>query len=178
MLKIVHIPHPVLTSPVKTVTQIDNKIIKLIKEMEETLKVQKDPEGVGLAAPQVGENLAIFIIRPNPDSIIKAFINPKIIQTQNNTEGNKKHGTKQKNTLEGCLSIPRIWSPVKRPERVLLEYQTVTGEIKQEWFMGFEAVIIQHEADHLQGILFTQRALEQNLSLFEEKHGELKEIEI
>ena len=75
--------------------------------------------------------------------------------------------------------MPKIWGEVKRAKKVLLEYQTddESLEKKQAWFSGFEAVIIQHEVDHLEGILFTQRALAQNQPLYEEKEGKLVRIE-
>jgi len=182
MLKIVHVPHPILNTPAKPVTNIDEKIRKLVFEMEETLIAQKDPPGVGLAAPQVGKNLALFIIKPTPKSPTKVFINPKIIKVDQRSKiKDQKSEPKPKDLkLEGCLSIPRIWSPVRRGAKVLLEYQTLASSIpgmERKWFQGFEAIIIQHEMDHLSGILFTQRSLEQNLPLYEEKNGELEKIE-
>ena len=80
--------------------------------------------------------------------------------------------------LEGCLSIPRIWSPVNRHAKVHLEYTNLRGERKDKWFSGFDAVIIQHEMDHLHGILFTQRSLEQHMKLYEEKNGKLVEKKV
>lgn len=188
MLRIVNTPNKILTTPVQPVKTIDNNIIKLVAEMEKTLDAQVDPQGVGLAATQVGVGLALFIIKPDPDGKAKAFINPKIIKheslnTQPSTlntkhssqkEKKKKEGTK----LEGCLSIPRIWGPVKRAGKVLVQYQDLAGKTHEKWFSGFEAIIIQHEVDHLQGILFTQRSLEQNAPLYEEKDGELEKVDI
>lgn len=150
--------------------------------MEETLIAQDDPPGVGLAAPQVGENLALFIIKPTPKSKTKVFINPKIIKLESTkifAKGRSSSGRK-KLKLEGCLSIPRIWSPVKRASKILLEYQdfaSSTYAVVRRWFQGFEAIIIQHEIDHLQGVLFTQRSVEQNLPLYEEKDGQLEKME-
>jgi len=184
MLKIVTVPNKVLNTSVQPVIKIDKKIKDLIAAMEKTLVAQSDPQGVGLAAPQVGENLALFIIRPAVKAKIEVFINPKIIKTlegkphsvpprRDYVRGKKKAHTK----LEGCLSIPRIWSPIKRPQRILLEYQDIKGASQIKWFFGFEAVIIQHEMDHLKGILFTQRSLEQNASMYEEKEGKLQKLE-
>lgn len=167
MLKIVHIPNPVLTTPVKRIEKIDSSTRKLIKEMEKTLKAQTDPEGVGLAATQIGIGISLFIMKPDNKSPIMAFINPEIIEVIDTQEKGKK------DSLEGCLSIPRIWSPVKRPKQVFLKYQDADGNTSEEWFKGFDAVIIQHEIDHLNGILFTQRALEQGSQLYEEHDGEL-----
>lgn len=185
MLKIVHTPNKVLTTPAKPVKEINQEVRRLIAEMKHILFSQKNPEGVGLAAPQVGALWSIFIIKPEPNSKIEVFINPKILKretcnakpasqkTRRVTQENAKNKEKKENSLEGCLSIPRIWSAVRRADKIHLEYQTVDAEKKTAWFKGFKAVIIQHEADHLQGILFTQRAVEQNAALFEEKDKQL-----
>jgi len=178
MLKIVQAPNPILFQKTKEVKKIDNKIKKLIEEMKETLLAQTNPQGVGLAANQVGINLSLFIIKPTKNSPISVFINPKILKVEEEKEEKRKKKEK-KLKLEGCLSVPKIWGEVKRAKKVLLEYQTddESLEKKQAWFSGFEAVIIQHEVDHLEGILFTQRALAQNQPLYEEKEGKLVRIE-
>lgn len=174
MLKIIRTPNKVLTTPVKEVKNIDQRIKKLIKEMQDTLVSQKNPEGVGLAATQVGVDLAIFIIKPTKESQVRSFINPKILEIQ---DKEPKKNPKKQESLEGCLSIPRVWSPVRRPQKILLEYQDINGEKQKEWFSGFEAIIIQHEVDHLQGVLFTQRALEKKIPLYAEQDGKLEPIE-
>lgn len=181
MLTIVSVPNKILSTPTKKVEIIDEKIKKLVADMEETLVAQTDPIGVGLAANQVNINLSIFIIKKGPDAPTKAFINPKIIETQPEKATPKKtaKSKRSKNTkLEGCLSIPRIWGPVKRAKKILLEYKNIDGKIIKKWFSGFEATIIQHEVDHLNGIVFTSRTLEQKQSLFKETQGKLKEIEV
>ncbi len=158
--------------------------------METVLIAQDDPPGVGLAANQVGVGLSIFIIRPTQKSKIKVFINPKIIKTvlledslpRRVSRKKKKHPVR----LEGCLSIPRIWGPVNRAAKILLEYQDISDSInpersrriKRRWFSGFEATIIQHEMDHLNGVVFTQRIIEQKKQLYKEDDGELKPIEL
>jgi peptide deformylase len=181
MLKIVQAPAPVLTKGVRRVVKIDKKIQKLVYDMEETLIAQVDPQGVGLAAPQIGVDLAIFIIKPTLNADTEVFINPKILEIKSPAAPKKKDSKSEKDKsedikLEGCLSIPRIWGPVSRNEKVLLEYQDLTGEKHTEWFSGFKAVIVQHETDHLHGVLFTQRVLEQKGRLYEEKDGELEAI--
>lgn len=182
MLKIVTTPNPVLTSVVQKVEKFDSYLFQLIKSMSETLESQDNPPGVGLAAPQVGVSLSLFIIKPEKKSKIEVFVNPQIIETQNYAISSRRDaGTSPRQTrkepLEGCLSIPKIWSPLTRPQKVFLKYQDIKGNIKQEWFSGFKATIIQHEVDHLGSVLFTQRALEQGFPLYEEKEGSLSKIE-
>lgn len=179
MLKIITVPNKILNSINKPVTNFDSRLKKLIKEMDKTLIVQQDPFGVGLAAPQVGENLRLFIIKPTPKAKIETFINPRIVKTISSTSEVTTPASKpkpKKTPLEGCLSIPHIWGPIKRTKKILIEFQTVNGEKLSKWYFGFKAVIIQHEIDHLDGILFTQRAIEQKSALFEEKEGKLEKI--
>ncbi|MCL4374473.1 peptide deformylase [Patescibacteria group bacterium] len=177
MLKIVNVPDPVLSQPVRPVTVFGPELNRLIQEMKRTLIAQTDPEGVGLAAPQVGKNLALFIIKPGPDSSAEAFVNPEILQSETRSRSPVSRSRKSKAKLEGCLSIPRIWGPVRRADKVLLEYQTAEGVKQTRWFTGFKAVIIQHEVDHLRGVLFTQRSLEQKKPLYEEKDGKLVKLD-
>ncbi len=174
-LKIITAPDKILTSPTKLVKKFDKKLKDLVERMIETLKVQDDPPGVGLAANQVGYNLSLFILWPDPKKEPLVVINPKIIKKE---ERKQKKDKQEKQELEGCLSIPKIWGPVKRAEKILLEYQDIEGKKHQRWFTGLEAIIVQHEVDHLNGILFTTRALKQGNPLFKEEGGELKEIEI
>ncbi|MCS6956546.1 MAG: peptide deformylase [Patescibacteria group bacterium] len=177
MLKIITVPNSILSSPTKPVIDFDKKLEKIIEEMKITLEAQTDPPGVGLAANQVGINLSLFIIKPTKKSKIKIFINPKIIKIESlKIKKSKKEEKHLK--LEGCLSVPRIWGPIKRAQKILLEYQDIKGKKQIKWFSGFEAVIIQHEVDHLNGILFTQRSLEQNQKLYKEKNNKLEEIKI
>ena len=150
--------------------------------MEKVLIAQDDPPGVGLAANQVGLDLSIFIIRPTEKSKTKVFINPKIVKSgltmiERERENPSKKKKKNKIKLEGCLSIPRIWGPVKRSDRVFIKYQDLTGRDYLKWFIGFEAIIIQHEMDHLNGVVFTQRSIEQKGQLYREEEDELVKIE-
>ena len=178
MLKILTAPHPVLTTPATPIEKIDRKIKRLVVDMEEALVNHRDPQGVGLAAPQVGVSLALFIIKPNPSVETKVFINPKVRSItgdpQKKTKKNVKAPDEEK--MEGCLSVPRIWAALKRPRKAQIEYQDLAGEKKIEWFSGLEAVIVQHEVDHLQGILFTQKCLEQKVPLYEEHGDKLERV--
>lgn len=181
MLKLVTAPNEILTKLSQPVTNFDNNLQKLINQMEETLIAQHDPPGVGLAAPQIGISQAIFIMKPNENAKTEIFINPKILEIKNpkspHSGVNKLATKKRKSPLEGCLSVPRIWGPVKRNKQILLEYQDLNGNKFNQWFKGFKAIIIQHEMDHLNGVLFTQRALEQKSPLYEETDGDLKRLD-
>lgn len=180
MLKIVTVPNPILTGQTKKVERFDATLENLLKEMDQTLRAQVNPQGVGLAAPQIGKDLALFIIKPTPEAKTETFINPKIIKIEaGNPEGSGKRSRneKRKHTkLEGCLSIPKIWGHINRSDKIYIEFQDLKGKTHKKWFAGFRALIIQHEIDHLKGILFTQRAIEQNCQLYEEKGGELKKL--
>lgn len=185
MLKIVQSPHTVLSEKAKPVATIDKSVQKLLKQMEETLIHAKDPEGVGLAAPQVGKSTQIFIVKQTPRSPVLTFINPVVEEFIDHPKTKKEEKEiKEKGVqLEGCLSISNIWGVVKRHEEVVLSYQDETGKKHKRTFDGFLAVIIQHEFDHLQGILFPKRVIEQKNPLYQavknkEGETEFEEIEI
>lgn len=178
MSNVVTVPSEVLRSPCKVVTSLDTRVIKVIEDMYKTLKKTKNPQGVGLAAPQIGESLRIFLSRPDPDGEISLFINPEIIKfSQRQIDPYKKKGV-----YEGCLSIPGHYAPIRRSQSVVVKYQTINtpspvspylgGEAsggmieKTEVFSGFPAHVIQHEVDHLNGILFIDRVLEQKAKLY------------
>ena len=166
MLRIITAPNPVLSQRARSVTKVDKTILSLIEQMEKALDAAIDPIGVGLAAPQVGKNLAIFVIKPSPKAKLQAFINPKITKIENQTTGKTKGKTKK---LEGCLSLVNIWGEVERAKAVWLKYTDEAGKTHHKKFNGFIATIIQHEVDHLNGILFPKRVLEQKGTLYESK---------
>lgn len=163
MKPIVRAPHPVLTAPAKTVTAFDKRLGRLIANLKSTLLVTKNPKGVGLAAPQVGEPWRVFVTRPRESDPIRVFINPEITKVSDEvTDGVPERGNK----LEGCLSIPTVWGRVIRSKTVTLTYQDEAGKPHTESLSGFLATIIQHETDHTKGILFTHRVLEQKGKLY------------
>lgn len=193
MLKIVTAPNPVLSQKAKAVKKIDKSILNLILEMKKTLDLAKDPKGVGLAAPQVGKSLRIFIMKPSGSLPISTFINPVIKKLESKKEipslsnsakiETKKPKKSKGKLLEGCLSIPSIWGNVTRAKTVTLSWQDEEGKTHEKTFTGFPAVIIQHETDHLEGILFPKHVLEQKDQLYKshkDKKGEdvFEEIEI
>jgi peptide deformylase len=182
---IVTVPNPVLTNPSKKVERIDKKVLDIVDRMKQTLIDTDNPKGVGLAAPQIGVSLRIFITRPTEKSPIEVFLNPEILwyspdksEIQRDLESKSKGKDKK---LEGCLSIPHVWGYLKRSSTVRLRYMDITGKTQEKEFSGFEATIIQHETDHLNGILYTVRVMEQNEKLYEfetDEKGEEKLVEI
>lgn len=161
---IVQVPNLVLTSSAKPITQFDGKLKRIVEEMKATLIATRNPKGVGLAAPQIGLSVRLFVTRPTEKSTIRVFINPDIVKTSERvTDGVPERSNK----LEGCLSIPNVWGKVKRMTTLSLRYQDEHGVTYEEEFGGFLATIIQHETDHINGILFTQRVLEQKERLYQ-----------
>ncbi len=179
MFQMITAPSEVLSQVAKQIVRVDETILKVVDGMKETLAATHDPEGVGLAAPQIGKSLQIFIMKPNPDSIVTTYINPVIISrtdkstaAQKSLTGKNIKSTRKKRDdtkLEGCLSLPTIWGPVHRSPSLVLEYLDETGKKHRKTFRGFPATIIQHEVDHLNGILFPKRVLEQKGKLYKSK---------
>ncbi len=176
-MKIITAPNPILSLEAKPVAKIGSQIQKVIKEMKKTLSLASDPEGVGLAAPQIGKSLRIFLAKPSPKGKIMIFINPQILemdQASKTFTKKRKVGKKKKEVqkLEGCLSLKDIWGTVLRSPKVTLSYQDETGRKRTKEFKGFLATIIQHEYDHLNGVLFPKRVLEQKGKLYKSSKDE------
>jgi peptide deformylase len=133
----------VLRKKAEDIKTFDKKLKNLTDEM---IDVMHNSEGIGLAAPQVGLSIRLLVTDVSPVEKgypAQAFVNPVILETFGSA------------TLEeGCLSIPGIREEVNRPEEILLKYQTIEGEEKTEKFNGWMARVLQHEIDHLDGVLF------------------------
>lgn len=173
--KIVQSGDPILRAKSKPVKLVDKKVKDLIKDLKDTLVVQKDPEGVGLAAPQIGKNLQVFVCSYKKFS--RVVINPKVINITPRTKAEK--GKKEKKEiLEGCLSLPFYYGPLKRAKKVKIEYLNENGEKVVEEFEDFEAQIILHEIDHLNGILFVDHILEEGKPLYKVEGDEWEEVEL
>lgn len=171
--KIVDVKNPKLREKSKPVTSFDKKLKTLIKDLEDTLMAQNDPEGVGLAAPQIGKNFRVFLF--DYEKKRKVIINPEIIEIDPVEE---KLPKKSRQILEGCLSLPHFYGPIKRSKRVLVKYQDEEGRDQSEEFKGFIAHIIQHEIDHLNGVLFLDRILEQEAPLYKFTKDEWEEVDL
>lgn len=176
MLQIIQSPNPVLTTKAKRVEKIDKSIQALISDMIKALEGAKDPEGVGLAAPQIGKTLQIFIVKQNPTAKITTFINPELTVLEEKPSGTGQIPKKKRVKLEGCLSLQDIWGVIHRQPSVLLKFLDEKGRRHEKKFTGYLATIMQHEFDHLQGILFPTRVLEQKEKLYKsskDKKGEM-----
>ncbi len=148
---IVTIPDGVLRRKAKKVTTFDKELQNLVDDMVETMR---EAPGVGLAAPQVGLLQRIIVVEYGDDedeSLPKklfAVVNPEIVSTSAEME----------NGPEGCLSIPLIQGEVDRHTNVVVKGQNKFGKPVKYKLSGWLARIFQHEIDHLEGILFTDRA--------------------
>ena len=172
--KILDVKQKSLREKSKVVQKIDKKILTLIEDMQDTLAAQNDPEGVGLAAPQIGKNVRIFLMKFEDEERI--VINPHIVEVR---FSEKEKKTKRRNKLlEGCLSLPHYYGPLKREDYVKLEYQDITGKKVTEEFKNFLAQIVLHEVDHLNGVLFIDRIIEQNAPLYHFHGEEWEEVEL
>lgn len=142
----------VVTKPIKKITP---GLLQKFKEMIKLTKTFVDPEGVGLASTQVGEDEQYFVAKM-PNDKFKAFINPKILKTSKTT---KKY-------FEGCLSIPKYWGEVERFLWTDVSYLDENGNEVKERLRGTTAWIFQHETDHLNGRLFVDKVLAEKSRLF------------
>ena len=193
MYKMVVTPAAGLLEKAVPVEKFDKKLREIITGMRDTLDATTDPVGVGLAAPQVGISKRIFLSKPKENGPTEVFINPEIIsegaeeEVPHFTNSKKVEGKKPKKSkgrlLEGCLSVPNIWGNVSRKKTVKLSWQDESGNKHRRTFTGFPAIIVQHELDHLNGVLFTKHVLEQGEQLYksyknDEGEDEFEEIEV
>lgn len=149
MLSVVKAPDSKLRVKTKPVKKINQALIQTLKDMIRLTRTFKDPEGVGLASTQVGLQESFFVAKNGQRFI--SVINPKILST----------GKRTKQYFEGCLSVPKMWGEVKRATRIRISYQDTAGKTVTLPLVGVLAWIFQHEIDHLNGILFSDRVLEQ-----------------
>jgi peptide deformylase len=143
MLDIYTIGAEVLREKALPIEHFDEELAMLVETMFETMKQGK---GVGLAAPQVGLAKRLFVIKIDNDKP-RVFINPEIVQTSVELESFE----------EGCLSIPGVYADLDRPAAVTVQAMNERGRRFTLGAEGFLARVIQHELDHLNGVLFTDR---------------------
>ena len=149
-MKIVHYPHPALRWKSKPITEINAQLRSIIREM---FDLMYDAKGIGLAANQVALPYRLFIINVtgDPEELDEecVFINPEIIHRKGSGEGE-----------EGCLSFPEMYGQVRRAEDIVVEAFDVQGRGFEITLEEMPGRVVQHETDHLDGILFTDRMSE------------------
>lgn len=170
-MNVVTYPHPALRYQSKQIKRVDRKLKSLVEEMFELMYEHK---GIGLAANQVALPFQLFVINPSGErgqGEERVLINPVIQGPKGNEEAE-----------EGCLSLPNVYGKVTRPAQVHVVAYDMTGEVFDETVTGILARVIQHENDHLNGVLFTDRmvpeakkSIESELDAFEiEYQAQLK----
>jgi peptide deformylase len=164
-LQIIQYPHPTLRHVSKPLKRVDADLKQMIAEMFELMY---EHEGIGLAANQVDLPYRVFVCNVEGDPAVKeaecVFINPVILK-----------GIGQHEREEGCLSIPGVYAPVVRKEKVTVQAYNLAGEEISGELEGLFARCVQHEIDHLDGRLFIDRITPTQLA---DLSGELEEFEL
>jgi peptide deformylase len=136
-------PDPVLREAASPVTQVDDDLRRLIADMGETMRAAP---GIGLAAPQVGIQQRVLVYSLHEEEPIVALVNPEIVEREG-----------EETDFEGCLSIPGLSYEVTRAQRVVVKGLDEQGGVVKIDATDLEARVLQHEIDHLDGILFIDR---------------------
>jgi peptide deformylase len=145
-LKVVPFPHPTLRHKSKPVRRVDADLVRMVREM---FTLMYSSNGIGLAANQVDLPLRLFIVnlsaKANEGEEL-VFINPVLSKPKGNEESE-----------EGCLSFPELYGPVTRPKQITVQAYNLKGEEIRASLNGMLARVVQHEYDHLDGVLFVDR---------------------
>ncbi|PTN38222.1 peptide deformylase [Desulfonatronum sp. SC1] len=156
---------PVLTYPdpilAKTAAEIETITPEIRQLAEDMLETMYHKEGLGLAAPQVGESCRLIVVDvtgPDKREEPLVFVNPRIVEAQGQVESS-----------EGCLSVMNYRSKVQRAERVRLQALNLDGQPVEVEVDGMLAICLQHELDHLDGVLFIDKISRLKRSLYEQK---------
>lgn len=153
--EILRYPHPLLKAVCRPVEEYTREVRTLIGDLVDTMRASP---GVGLAAPQIGVDLRVAVVDVtprNPGHGLLVLVNPRVILSEGWKVGR-----------EGCLSIPEFTANVGRAERVVVQARDAEGHTRLLEAEGFEAVCVQHEMDHLEGILFLDRVASLKTDLF------------
>ncbi|MEX0939363.1 MAG: peptide deformylase [Pirellulales bacterium] len=164
-LQIIHYPHPTLRHRSKPLKKVDSQLRVIVREM---FDLMYEHQGVGLAANQVDLPYRLFVanLEADPESkeTEQVFINPVLSGAKGSEEGE-----------EGCLSIPTVYSPVRRAARIKIQAYDLSGEEITAELEGLAARVVQHETDHLDGVLFIDRVAP---TVQRELRDKLQEFEI
>lgn len=162
-LAIRRFPDPVLKAPTRAVERVSPSVQRLIQRMIATMR--HHPRCVGLAAPQVGVGLQVAVVdvtghpkaAPSSHGLL-VLVNPIILDREADSL-----------QREGCLSVPDLTGNVRRAQRVRLQALDAEGKTWSGWVEGFEAIAVQHEVDHLAGVLFLDRVTNPRTDVFRRK---------
>jgi peptide deformylase len=160
---ILHYPHPILKTACSPVAAIDGEVSALIDDLVDTMHA--GPGSVGVAAPQIGVSLRVCVVdvsqnrlgRENNHGLL-ALINPEVIRREGAAI-----------MREGCMSVPDYTGDVERATSITVRFLDGKGKTREVEASGFEAVAIQHEMDHLDGLLFLDRIASLKTGLFRRK---------
>ena len=134
---------PILRKKCREITEVNDHIRMTMEDMLETMRAEM---GVGIAGPQVGVMRRMFVAEPEPDRVY-FMINPEITEREGTQTGD-----------EACLSVPGLCGTVERPEKIKITALDLDGNRQEYEFEGFDAVVMCHEYDHLDGVLYTDKA--------------------
>jgi len=158
--KFVTLPGHEIRQKSDEVIGFDKSVIDVVHDLIETAEVQADPIALGLAAPQIDTFKRIFVARIR--NKFKHFVNPTIT----------KFSKKEVSLMEGCFSVTKLYGNVIRPAEIEVRYQDMHGKQQITSYKGLAAKIIQHELDHLNGILFIDHVHNQNGKMFKVQKDE------
>jgi peptide deformylase len=162
--KILTFPHPLLKKRSHRIERIDADIRGLLKDLVDTMRA--GPGSVGVAAPQIGVSLSACVVdvsanrhgKDNNHGLL-LMLNPEIIAASGSSV-----------MREGCMSVPDYTGDVERATAITVSYMDMSGSVQNLEASGFEAVAIQHEMDHLDGVLFLDRIVSLKTGLFRRKN--------
>jgi peptide deformylase len=162
---IVLVPDARLKTLCPAVETFDAELERVVRDLEDTMRAA--PGCVGIAAPQIGEMVRVALVDTSVHRKFGAesqgyfiLVNPSIVASEGERLGR-----------EGCLSLPDFTANVRRAPLVTVRYQTVNGEVREVVSRDFEAVAMQHEIDHLDGVLFLDRVANLQTDIFPRKTG-------
>lgn len=176
MSSIVKYPDSILRDKTKQIKKITKELLMEMIDLEETLDVAEN--GAGLAAPQIGLGERFFGIKDVKSKKTRIFINPKIGKIFGKTEYPiiVDDNGKEEDFLEGCLSFPNFYGTVKRFLKIEAMWQEVIDEKlvdKKMELNGFEAIVFQHELDHLNGVMFVDHVKEEGGKFYKQMGKEM-----
>lgn len=154
-MTVLRAPDPRLRTKTKIVKKITPQLLKAAKDMIKLASSFRDPEGVGLSSNQIGRSERFFVAKIS-DGNFEIVINPEILSASKRT----------KTFFEGCLSVPDYYGETRRPISVKVSYINKDGQKIEKKLKGNPAWIFQHEFDHINGVLFVDRVLEQKGRMF------------